>query len=155
MKKASCAVSRRRARRARNQRTADWLCRVFECARRSVRQRWRWCVGVCGRSKARVCVRLCRFNSRFAKLLEAAHTPGPGPGQPRGRSRRCQLVPGNRRRSTLTVLKPYHQTISSHRFTSSRLTPHPSSPSPPYHSPHLTGNPRKMFWRQFAACVRS
>ena len=117
MKKASCAVSRRRARRARNQRTADWLCRVFECARRSVRQRWRWVVGVCGRKHAFVLG--CAATAVFAKVREAAHTPGPGPGQPRGRSRRCQLVPGNRRRSTLTFLKPYHQTISSHRVISS------------------------------------
>ena len=138
MKKASCAVSRRRARRARNQRTADWLCRMFECARRSVRQRWRWVVGVCGRPKARVCVRLC-CNGRFRETSRSsAHSPStawpvaPVPvssGQPKTKHAPSTLPSSSR--------KPYHQTISSHRFTSSSLIYHPSSPSPPYHSPHL------------------
>ena len=124
VKEASCAVSRRRARRARNQRTADWLCRVFERARRSVRQRWRWVVGVCGRPKARVCVRLC-CNGRFressrssAHSRSTAWQVAPVPvssGQPK-----TKHAP-----STLTVLKPQTSNLitkPSHRFTSSRLT---------------------------------
>ena len=31
----------------------------------------------------------------------------------------------------------FRATISSHRFTSSPIAPHSSSPSPPHHSPHL------------------
>ena len=100
-------------------------CVVFECARRSVRQRWRWVVGVCGRPKARVCVRLC-CNGRFressrssAHSRSTAWQVAPVPvssGQPK-----TKHAP-----STLTVLKPqtsnlkpYHQTISSHRVISS------------------------------------